>query len=246
MARDTHLYVLELSDGRLYVGTTSDPEFRLEAHAAGEGALWTRRFTPLRLASLQRVPSRADPRVEETRRTAELMLAYGVNRVRGGPWTQREDFGPVHVDMLVTSIHHHLAVGADINRVRVLVETDLGPAMRGERAARGEAASAPPPDVRRAGREPELDRLQRAFGAVTQVAAREAESAGNEAPRERRTCRDCVESHRDSDGERPLCSRHYQRWIDSGRLHRCAKCKHHKSDDDPAKPLCRRCWTVGG
>ena len=44
-----HVYMLECSDGSLYVGSTIDLDRRLEQHAAGEGAAYTRRRLPVRL-----------------------------------------------------------------------------------------------------------------------------------------------------------------------------------------------------
>ncbi len=42
-------YMLECSDGSLYVGSTVDLDRRLEQHALGSGAAYTRRRLPVRL-----------------------------------------------------------------------------------------------------------------------------------------------------------------------------------------------------
>ncbi|MBI5659546.1 MAG: GIY-YIG nuclease family protein [Nitrosomonadales bacterium] len=42
-------YLLECADGTLYCGITNDPDKRLAAHNAGEGAKYTRGRTPVKL-----------------------------------------------------------------------------------------------------------------------------------------------------------------------------------------------------
>jgi putative endonuclease len=44
-----HMYILECSDGSLYVGSTIDLERRVAQHDIGEGAAYTRRRRPVRL-----------------------------------------------------------------------------------------------------------------------------------------------------------------------------------------------------
>jgi putative endonuclease len=43
------MYILECSDGTLYVGSTIDLERRVAQHNSGEGAAYTRRRRPVRL-----------------------------------------------------------------------------------------------------------------------------------------------------------------------------------------------------
>jgi putative endonuclease len=43
------MYILECSDGSFYVGSTTDLSLRLEQHAQGGGAVYTRRRLPVRL-----------------------------------------------------------------------------------------------------------------------------------------------------------------------------------------------------
>jgi putative endonuclease len=43
------MYILECSDGSLYVGSTIDLERRVAQHNSGEGAAYTRRRRPVRL-----------------------------------------------------------------------------------------------------------------------------------------------------------------------------------------------------
>ena len=44
-----YAYILRCNDGTFYVGSTNDLDRRLEQHAAGEGAAYTRRRLPVAL-----------------------------------------------------------------------------------------------------------------------------------------------------------------------------------------------------
>ena len=44
-----HMYIVECSDGTLYVGSTIDLERRVAQHNSGDGAAYTRRRRPVRL-----------------------------------------------------------------------------------------------------------------------------------------------------------------------------------------------------
>ena len=53
------VYLLRCGDGSLYCGITDDVSRRLEAHAAGKGAKYTRSRLPLELAYREEVPDRS-------------------------------------------------------------------------------------------------------------------------------------------------------------------------------------------
>jgi len=83
-----HVYMLECSDGSLYVGSTTDLERRLAQHANGEGASYTRRRRPVTLIWNAEFASVADAfrfekQVQGWSRRKRLALARG-------------DFGEVH------------------------------------------------------------------------------------------------------------------------------------------------------
>jgi putative endonuclease len=59
------VYVLECADGSLYTGVTNDLERRLEAHARGRGAKYTRGRLPVRLVALPFVGSKGEALSEE-------------------------------------------------------------------------------------------------------------------------------------------------------------------------------------
>lgn len=76
------LYVLELQDGKYYVGTTNDLQKRFQEHVDGTGAVWTRKYAPLAIERSVIV----DGPLHEDRVTKELMLKHGIDNVRGGSY----------------------------------------------------------------------------------------------------------------------------------------------------------------
>lgn len=80
------VYVLELVGGFWYVGKTGNAEARLRGHRSGVGCEWTRLHPPLRMVLQQRLESPVAAGFDEERRTKELMLRHGVDRVRGGQY----------------------------------------------------------------------------------------------------------------------------------------------------------------
>jgi len=80
----TNVYVLQLKEGKYYIGKTYDIEKRFEEHLAGEGlgSAWTRKYEPL---SIEKTILNASP-FEEDKVTKEYMLRYGIENVRGGSY----------------------------------------------------------------------------------------------------------------------------------------------------------------
>jgi len=58
-AGDHYVYVLRCGDGTLYTGYTTDVCRRLDEHARGEGAKYTRGRTPLELVYVETFASRS-------------------------------------------------------------------------------------------------------------------------------------------------------------------------------------------
>ena len=56
---DHWVYVLECSDGSFYTGYTTDVERRVDEHAAGEGAKYTRGRTPVELVHSERFDTKS-------------------------------------------------------------------------------------------------------------------------------------------------------------------------------------------
>lgn len=40
------IYVLQLEEGKYYVGKTTQPSFRIESHFHGSGSSWTKKYKP--------------------------------------------------------------------------------------------------------------------------------------------------------------------------------------------------------
>ncbi|KAL3816116.1 hypothetical protein ACHAXA_011613 [Cyclostephanos tholiformis] len=101
------VYVLELADGRYYVGSTSNRKRRYNEHASRRGSKWTRIHAPLCVhEEYRRVPS---PFLlgMESRVTANLMLRYGVNNVRGSMFCTTRDYHMGDVDSLTRFLGHY-------------------------------------------------------------------------------------------------------------------------------------------
>ena len=77
------VYILELAQGRVYVGKSRDAARRLAQHANGTGAAFTRAFPP----TGNRLPRAGDVRgggdAAERDETLRYMLLRGVDMVRG-------------------------------------------------------------------------------------------------------------------------------------------------------------------
>lgn len=84
------LYVLELEQGKWYVGITSKtPEIRFREHLNGRGANWTRKYKPLKIHYTEHHGHRSENSVKlrENRVSREYIKKYGINNVRGGDLT---------------------------------------------------------------------------------------------------------------------------------------------------------------
>jgi len=90
------LYVLQLEQGKYYIGVTaSTPERRFKQHLSGfAGARWTRKYKPLEI--IDRIDlgevSYLDAEIIENKRTREYMQRFGLNNVRGGDLTEGERY----------------------------------------------------------------------------------------------------------------------------------------------------------
>ena len=74
------VYVLSLEQDCYYIGFTQDLPKRLAQHFAGKGALWTRKYQPVKLVDVYYdVPEFAEHRV-----TRKYIERYGYDKVRGG------------------------------------------------------------------------------------------------------------------------------------------------------------------
>lgn len=95
------VYVLELAGGHFYVGFTQDLVRRLEQHFAGKGALWTKKYQPLRLADVYYDV----PELVEHRITKRYLERYGSEKVRGGWYVDARDECPEYL-RYPSRLHH--------------------------------------------------------------------------------------------------------------------------------------------
>lgn len=74
------IYILQLEEGKYYVGKTSNAYFRLNSHFNSDGSTWTKLYKPMKLMEL--MPNCDD--YDEDKYTRIYMDKYGVDNVRGG------------------------------------------------------------------------------------------------------------------------------------------------------------------
>lgn len=84
--KNVFIYVLELEQGKYYVGKTNDPQFRIQTHFNASGSAWTKRFKPVRVLEL--IPDCDD--YDEDKYTKKYMDTYGIDNVRGGSFVSVE------------------------------------------------------------------------------------------------------------------------------------------------------------
>lgn len=78
------IYVLELNNGKYYVGKTTDKISRLDTHFTSGGSAWTRKYKPKKVIETMEMCDSFD----EDKYTLKYMEKYGINNVRGGTFTQ--------------------------------------------------------------------------------------------------------------------------------------------------------------
>jgi predicted GIY-YIG superfamily endonuclease len=78
------LYILQLEEGKYYVGKTDNVAKRYSEHKTGYGSEWTKLYKPIKMLETRQVKTDSD----ETDVTRELMKKYGIHNVRGGAYCQ--------------------------------------------------------------------------------------------------------------------------------------------------------------
>jgi len=79
-----YIYVLELVEGKYYIGKTNNPGFRIEQHFLSGGSSWTKKYNPLKIAEI--IPNCDD--YDEDKYTRIYMDKYGIDNVRGGSFCE--------------------------------------------------------------------------------------------------------------------------------------------------------------
>jgi len=75
-----YIYILELISNKYYVGKSNKPNIRIDMHINGNGAVWTMKYKPTRIARI--IPNCDD--FDEDKYTLIMMKKYGIDNVRGG------------------------------------------------------------------------------------------------------------------------------------------------------------------
>lgn len=85
------VYVLELENGKYYVGHTKDVNLSriLEHGNTQKSAMWTQQHKPLRI--MRMIPGST---CDEDRMTIHAMEVFGWRNVRGGKWTRTQMENP--------------------------------------------------------------------------------------------------------------------------------------------------------
>lgn len=77
------VYVLELQQGKFYVGKTNDLQKRYREHQCGyRSSSWTRKYKPIRI---HKIYENCDG-FDEDKITVMYMMEHGISNVRGGPY----------------------------------------------------------------------------------------------------------------------------------------------------------------
>ena len=80
-----YIYILQLEQGRYYVGKTNNPQFRLEQHFNSTGSAWTSKYKPVSVETI--IPDCDD--YDEDKHTKKYMAKYGIET--------RSFFIPLHL-----------------------------------------------------------------------------------------------------------------------------------------------------
>lgn len=118
------VYVLECDHDKYYVGSTANRRQRFREHTSSRGgSKWTRLHRPIRvLREYRRIPQ-AYYLGMEARVTAECMLEFGINNVRGAMFSQPRDYTMEDVRALTGFLGHYNDL--DYNDVAIRLEREL-------------------------------------------------------------------------------------------------------------------------
>lgn len=102
------VYVLECEHGKYYVGSTCRRRQRFKEHKSPRGgSKWTKMHPPIRiLHETRRIPKAYYLGMEATI-TAEYMLKYGINNVRGAMFSETRQYTTADTDTLTKFLGHH-------------------------------------------------------------------------------------------------------------------------------------------
>ena len=82
----THIYVLQLKEGKWYIGMTEDVAESYRYHRDGKGPDWTKEYPPVKIKEVLKNVNRS---IDITQITRSYMDRYGVKNVRGGVYCDK-------------------------------------------------------------------------------------------------------------------------------------------------------------
>jgi predicted GIY-YIG superfamily endonuclease len=102
------VYVMECQDQKWYIGSTSYRKKRFQQHFSDRGgSSWNRLYPVIRVAhEFRRVPPQYSLGLE-AQVTAEYMLKYGVNQVRGAMFSETRNYTTSDVQALTGFLGHY-------------------------------------------------------------------------------------------------------------------------------------------
>jgi hypothetical protein len=80
------IYILQLEQGKYYVGKTTNPTIRLTNHYESTGSAWTKKYKPVQIYQI--IPDCDN--YDEDKYTKIYMEKFGIGNVRGGSFCQIE------------------------------------------------------------------------------------------------------------------------------------------------------------
>ena len=103
--KKTHIYKLNLEDGKKYVGKTTNINKRMDQHFSGNGAKVTQKFKPIQCKVVDEVPGFFSDEIEQSY-TEKYIQKYGYDNVRGGKYTNSTTLhGPIKCSRCGRSNH---------------------------------------------------------------------------------------------------------------------------------------------
>jgi predicted GIY-YIG superfamily endonuclease len=82
------VYILELAEGRVYVGHSTDMKRRIQQHMSGQGAAFTKAFPPTGVMLPRLGCVTGSPEAAERDETLRYMFLRGIHHVRGWKYVQ--------------------------------------------------------------------------------------------------------------------------------------------------------------
>lgn len=101
-----YIYVLELMNGKFYIGQTTNLKKRINEHRLGRGASWTNKYPPKKIVEIEEYPEGTNLYTYEDDKTIKYILLYGLYNVRGGQFTTLEKYDQLREYELAKEIYN--------------------------------------------------------------------------------------------------------------------------------------------